>query len=136
MYLRSRGFALASIALALFLGWKVLARGAHEVVVLRTETLQGQDHYATLWVVDAEKFVWIRAESPTRRWLPAVRKNPQVTLRRGGRDLRYRATIWDTPEARAYVDPMFRAKYGLADTARAILTQRETIPIRLEPQAR
>jgi hypothetical protein len=39
--------------------------------------------------------------------------------------------LWDTPEGRAYVDPLFRAKYGLADQVRALFRRGGTVPIRL-----
>jgi hypothetical protein len=131
MHIGSRNLALAAIALACFLGWQKLSPGAQEVVVLRTQTFDGQDHYATLWVAQAENYLWIRAETPTRRWLPAVRAHPEVILRRHGRDRRYTAQIFDDPEARAYVDSLFRAKYGLADWVRGVFTRRDSIPIRL-----
>jgi len=135
MHIGTRKLAIAAIALACFFGWQKLSPGAQEVVVLRTETLDGQDHYATLWVVEAENYLWIRAETPTRRWLPAVRANPEVIVRRHGRDRRYQAKIFDDPDARAYVDALFRAKYGMADAVRDLFTRRETIPIRLAARA-
>lgn len=122
------------IGVALFFGWKNLSRAAQETVVLRTSTLNGQDHYATLWVVDDHPYVWIRAEDRRRRWLGAVQANPNVELRRGTQTRQYQATLFDTPEARAYVDAMFREKYGLADRVRASLVHRDTLPIRLDPR--
>jgi hypothetical protein len=122
------------LAGALVLGWRSFSRGAQETVVLRTSTVGNQDHFATLWVVDAHPYVWIRAEDRRRRWLGSVEAHPEVELRRNGRTLRYRATLYDTPEARAYVDAMFREKYGLADRVRDLLAPRDTLPIRLDPR--
>lgn len=122
------------IGAALFFAWQNLSRAAQETVVLRTSTVSSQDHYATLWVVDDPPHVWIRAEDRRRRWLGAVRANPNVELRRGTRTIRYQATVFDTPEARAYVDTMFRDKYGFADRVRGLLGQRDTLPIRLDPR--
>lgn len=122
------------IGVALFSGWKNLSRAAQETVVLRTSTVGGQDHYATLWVVDDPPNVWIRAEDRRRRWLGAVQANPDIELRRGTRTRRYQATLFDTPEARAYVDTMFREKYGFADRVREVLGHRDTLPIRLDPR--
>jgi hypothetical protein len=122
------------IGLAFFFGWKNFSRAAQETVVLRTSTLENQDRFATLWVVDDHPHVWIRAEDPRRRWLRPVQANPNVELVRGGRTLRYRATPFDTPEARTYVDAMFREKYGFADRVRESLGHRDTLPIRLDPR--
>jgi hypothetical protein len=119
---------------ALFLGWKNFSQAAQETVVLRTSTLGSQDHFATLWVVDDHPYVWIRAEDRTRRWLPAVQAHPEVELRRNGQTLRYLATPYDTAEARASVDAMFREKYGFADRLRDLVGRRDTLPIRLEPR--
>ena len=86
------------------------------------------------WVVDDAEFVWIRASRPDRKWLSHVLQNPNVELRRSARQRAYRALVFDKPKARAYVDPLFREKYGLADRWRAWLDASETIPIRLEPR--
>jgi hypothetical protein len=129
-----QALALLAIGFALFHGWKNLSRAAQETVVLRTSTLHGQDRFSTLWVVDDSPHVWIRAEDRRRRWLGAVQANPEVELRRHGETFRYRATPYDTAEARAYVDARFRAKYGFADRARELLGERDTLPIRLDPR--
>jgi len=122
------------IGFASFHGWKNLSRAAQETVVLRTSTLRNADHFATLWVVDDHPHVWIRAEDRRRRWLGPVQADPDVELRRAGATFRYRATLFDTPEARAYVDRLFREKYGLADRVRELLGERDTLPIRLDPR--
>lgn len=132
MDLTRKGMLVFLIGLALFFGWKNLSRAAQEIVVLRTLGVRYEDHFATLWVVDDDHFVWIRAENRKRRWLSHLRENPNVDLRRSGQTIAYRATFFDTPEARAYVDPKFRAKYGFADWIRELLGDRDTLPIRLE----
>jgi len=63
-----------------------------------------------------------------------VQVDPKVELRRSGRTYRYRAVPFDDPDAIAYVDALFRAKYGFADRARALLDTRDPLPIRLEPR--
>ncbi len=126
--------ALLAIGFGFFHGWKNLSRAAQETVVLRTSTLHHQDRFATLWVADDPPHVWIRAEDRRRRWLGAVQANPDVELRRGGETLHYRATPYDTAGARAYVDAMFRAKYGFADRARELFGERDPLPIRLDPR--
>ncbi len=129
----TRGWILFfSIAVAVFFGWQNLSRSAHETAVLHTPNVRNWDTYTTLWVVEDEHNLWIRAESRQRLWLDSLRGNPRVELRRNGRTFSYRANLYDTAETRAYVDPMFREKYGLADHLRALVTRRDTVPIRLE----
>ena len=134
MHVTRRTLVLAGIALALGLAWSALRLGSRDVGVLRTFDGRGMDLYTTLWVVDDAGFVWIRANRPDRRWLSHVQQNPNVELRRSARQRAYRAMIFDKPEARAYVDPLFRAKYGLADRWRAWRDASNTVPIRLEPR--
>jgi hypothetical protein len=122
------------IGLALFASWKSLARSAREVAVLHTIAVNHEDRFATLWVVDDGPHLWIRAENRQRHWISHVRANPAVELRRNGQTLALRAVFFDSPEARAYVDPLFREKYGVADALRALLVERDTLPIRLDPR--
>ena len=119
---------------ALFFGWKGVSRAARETVLLHTSTLGNQDHFATLWVVEAEGRLWIRAETRQRRWLAAVLAHPEVELRRAGRTQRYEATPFDDPDAIESVNALFRTKYGLADRLRELATARDPLPIRLEPR--
>ena len=127
-----RSLLMVLLGLSCFLAWRTLSRGTAEIAVLHTSTVENQDHFASVWVVDDGPYLWIRAEDPARRWLPAVREEPRVSLRRAGRAHAYRAMLWDTPEGCAYVDPLFRAKYGLAEDVRALFRRSETIPIRLD----
>ena len=120
------------IALGAFYGWQNLSLAAHESVVLRIPDVGNQDTYATLWVVEDGRHLWLRSENPRRHWLTRLRDSPMVELRRNGQARSYLANVHDTADARAYVDPMFRAKYGVADELLALMTQRDSIPIRLE----
>ena len=132
----ARTLPVLLIGLALFVGWKSLSRAAHETVLLHTQVVGNQERFATLWVIDDGSFLWIRAENRTRHWLASVRADPNVELRRRGYTNRYRATFFDTAEARAYVDTRFRAKYGFADWIRELSGPRDTLPIRLELRRR
>jgi hypothetical protein len=127
-----RAILFLLIGIALFFGWKSLSRAAQETVVLRTIGVNHEDHYATLWVVDDNHYVWIRAEDRMRRWLSHVRENPDVELRRHRRTFAYRAALFDSIDAQEYVDSKFREKYGFADWLREHLSDRDTLPIRLE----
>jgi len=134
VYITHRTLVLAGIAVALALAWSAIHGAGQDVGVLRTFDVQGMDFYTTLWVIDDGEFVWIRANSPDRKWLSYVRKNPDVQLRRFGRQRAYRAMVFDKPEARAFVGPRFREKYGLADRWREWRYGSDTVPVRLQPR--
>jgi hypothetical protein len=131
MQLTRGRFLFLVVVAAGWLGWQHLSSGAYETVVLHIPpTARSQDTYVSLWMVDDGRNAWIRAESPGRLWLEYLREQPEVELRRSGRTERFRAIVQDDPDTRAYVDEMFRAKYGVVDQARALLRDR-TVPIRL-----
>jgi hypothetical protein len=118
-------------ALAVFVGWQHLAIFGRETAVLHIPpTDRNQDTFVTLWVVEDAEGPWIRAESPSRLWLEQLRDDALVELTWNGRTSRYRASRRDSPETRAYVDRLFRAKYGPADRIRA-LQPGPSVPIRL-----
>ena len=133
MHITHRTLVLVIIAIALAAGWSALRSGESDIAVLRVFDGRGEDVFATLWVADdRDGFTWLRAARPDRKWLTVVQAQPKVEVRRHGRTKRYVALVFDTPEARDYVDPLFRAKYGLADRWREWSTGRDTIPIRLQ----
>ena len=134
MQVTRRTLVLAGFGLGLGLVWSAIRVGGRDVGVLRTFDVRGQDFYTTVWVIDDAGFLWIRANRPDRKWFSYVQQNPDVELRRFGRQRAYRAVVFDKPEARAYVDVRFREKYGLADRWRAWYDGSYTIPIRLEPR--
>ena len=133
MHLIQKTLVIILCSVAAWYGWTAFARSAREVVTLRVSDVRNKDYYARLWVVEERPYLWIRAESPDRRWLPPLRERSSVTLWRGDRRSRYDARAWEDPDARRYVDALFREKYGLADLARDWLLDRQTIPIRLTP---
>ena len=125
------------LALCVALGafaWNTIS--AQERVMLQVSG-ERDDYYAPVWVVDAKPYLWIRAESPTRHWLEPLRAHPNVYLWRGDQRIALRAVIWEdrTSDAHAYVDDLFRQKYGLFDQARALLRTTPTILIRLDPRS-
>lgn len=125
---------VVAVLVAFTAAWKSVARAAHETVILRTIDVAHQDRFVTLWVVEDDGHIWIRAENRDRHWLADLRANPVVELRRRGETHRYRAQPFDDPEAIGYVDGLFREKYGVADWLRAQVTDRDPLPIRLEPR--
>jgi hypothetical protein len=124
---------LALCAALAMLGWNTIS--AQEKAMLHVPGAR-DDYYARLWVVDAKPYVWIRAETPTRSWLEPLRENPDVYLWRGDERKPYHAVIWEhqASDANAYVDALFREKYGYVDLARSLLRRTPTVPIRLEPR--
>jgi hypothetical protein len=128
----SRGTLLLLVVTAVvYFGWQGLSRTSNETVVLRIPpTDLSQDTYVHLWVVEDAQGLWLRAESPDRLWLRYLSDSPVVELRRHDKAQKYIATVDDTPRARNHVGPMFRAKYGFADEARALLG-RQSVPVRL-----
>jgi hypothetical protein len=125
---------LALLAAVGMLAWNAIS--AQETVMLQVSGTR-DDYYARLWVVEAKPYFWIRAETPRRRWLEQLRDHPNVFLWRGDQRQGFHAVIWEdrTGDAHAYVDALFRQKYGLVDQARALLRNEPTVLIRLEPHS-
>jgi hypothetical protein len=123
----------ALIAVIAFFGWKNLSVLAHQTAVLHIPAaMRNQDTFVTLWVVEDRQSVWIRAERRQRLWLDLLRGNPIVELTSNGHTVTYRANPLDDLETQAYVDGMFRRKYGRADELRGLVLRRDAVPIRLE----
>jgi len=129
-----RTFVLVILAVALYFGGRSFLNAMGEVATLYAPGVGIDDHYTRVWVVEERPYVWIRAEKPTRSWLPAVRANPNVTLTRHGQRAVYHATVREDSQSIAFTNALFRRKYGLADEVREILEQRQPVPIRLEPR--
>jgi len=121
------------IAVIGFIGWQQLAEYARLTAVLHIPPVaRNQDTFVTLWVVEDQQGPWIRAENPRRLWLDLLRDGPLVELSRDGRTNQYRARVSDDPDTQAYVDELFRAKYGRADQILGFVVRRDSVPIRLE----
>lgn len=121
------------ILVLVFVGWKNLSIPADKIAVLHIPpTARNQDTFVTLWVVEDQQNLWIRAETKRRLWLDLLQENPLVELTRGGYTNTYHASPLDDSDTQAYVDALFRKKYGRADQLRGIVMPRDTVPIRLE----
>jgi hypothetical protein len=121
------------IAVIVFVGWQNLSVSGHKTAVLHIPPVgRNLDTFVTLWVVEDQQSLWIRAESRRRLWLDQLRENPLVELTRSGRTIAYRANPFDDPNSQVYVDKMFRDKYGRADQLRGLVMPRDSVPIRLE----
>jgi hypothetical protein len=106
---------------------------AVEVATLRARPLGTQPHTARVFVVDDPPFVWIRAERPDRLWLKAIRANPEVRVTRENREVAYEAIVSNGRGSHEHVDSLFREKYGVLDVLSGWVSERDAVPIRLEP---
>jgi hypothetical protein len=132
MRIDRRTLQITLLVFAAYLGWQNLSQATSDIVVLRTFGTGHVEHYASLWVIEDGRHLWVRADNRERRWLEHVRANPHVELSREGQMRSYRAKFFDDSDARAFVDSRIREKYGFADWLRALLDDRDTLPIRLE----
>lgn len=132
MRLNRQTLLIALLVLTFYWGWQNLSLATSEVVVLRTFGTGHVEHYASLWVIEDDQHIWVRADNRERRWLEHVRANPRVEMSRGGRTNSYLARFFDDADARAYLDSRIRQKYGFADWLREQIDDRDTLPIRLE----
>lgn len=127
-------FGLVALLVLLAGGAVALSECSGDVVVLHTRNAEGRDH-ATLWVVEREEHLWLRAgarptASPTS-WFARLRAHPEVELERDGVRRAYRAVL--LPEEEARLDRLMAERYGLAN--RIILAFRKgarSTPVRLD----
>lgn len=122
----------AFVAALAALAWNVIS--TQEVATLHVLGPGASHHYARVWVVDAKPYAWIRAETPDRHWLEPLRESPNVYLWRGEQRFAYRAVIREDLESVAFVNELFRQKYGFVDQLRETLRERHVIPVQLEPR--
>jgi len=127
---RILGLGLCS-ALAWF-AWDWTAKNV-EVVTLHASGAYS-DYNTQLFIADDpddSRVVWIRAERPNRIWLKSVHANPEVVVRRGGREFAYHAAVGEGDPER--IGRLFRSKYGVIDRVAGWFFRRDAVVIRLEP---
>jgi len=128
--------ALGVVAVALYFGAVMLASElGGEVVVLHTRGDDGSGHATSLWVVEDEGALWLRAGVPESGWLERLERRPEVELERGGRTIALRAV--PVPQRRDRIHALMRERYGWADVLVASLPGRDpqrSVPVRLEPR--
>jgi hypothetical protein len=130
----SRGTLCVLVGLALMWGaWQVGRQAMTDVAILHVSDVDNTDRYVTLWAVEDAGWIWLRAARPEREWLEWLRERPDIELELDGESARYRAEIFEQPEARERVDELMREKYGWADRLRALLLGEDTVPVRLGP---
>jgi len=133
MSISRRTLLLALLAASGALAWQNLILATDEIAVLSTMGTGHTEHYASVWYVEANHALWIRAENREQPWLPDLLANPRIELAIGGQTRSYTAQPMDIPKYQAFIDAEFRKKYGLADWVRSLSGKRDTLPIQLKP---
>jgi len=133
MGIQRRTLLLVLLGVAALWGWQSLTHATDEIAVLHTTGTGHIEHYASVWYVQANHALWIRAENRERHWLGEVLANPRVELALGGQTRAYTAHPMDNPKYQTYIDSEFRKKYGIADWVRSLKGNRDTLPIQLKP---
>lgn len=110
--------------------WALIELG-REVIVLRTENLDGGWLETRLWIVDDGKLSWLHGGDSV--WMRNLRARPIVEVERRGETRRYRAHA--VPGPHPALHELLRAKYGSADRwVRFVGPDDEsTMAVRLEP---
>ena len=108
-----------------------VASESGEVVVVQTQSEQGEVEETRLWVVDLDDQQYLRSGSPMAAWYQRMQANPSVHIQRG--DLSFSATTVSKPEMRAQINQLMNEKYGWADDFIGVMFGRDdAIPILLQ----
>jgi hypothetical protein len=75
----------------------------------------------------------VRVANPARGWFRRLEADPRAELIRQGTRRAVVAHPERSAEARAAIDRLFRAKYGLVDGWYGVLLRRGAVPVRLDP---
>lgn len=86
-----------------------------EVVTLTTRGPDGAQYETSLWIVEDEGSLWLRAGNPESAWLKRLAEAPLVELRRGAEAVEYRAEIVRGRAER--INQKMAEAYGWADRA-------------------
>lgn len=116
--MRRRFFGAVLVIAALFVAvgatlW--IASESGEVVVLVTRDNEQTLHETRLWVIEDAGQLWLRAGVSSNAWLKRIEDSPDIALRRGGREGRYRAHPSSDPATVKRINELMGRKYGLAD---------------------
>lgn len=128
---------VAAVAIAITVGAaEILGRG--EVVEITTVALNGITRETPLWIVEVGGDLYLRAGSPSARWLARIENNPVIWLEMGSVRQRFEALpLRDDRSVRTSVNRAIAEKYGLADTLVGLLVDPDrSVPILIRPAAR
>ncbi len=131
-----RGVTIVVGAVLAFGAVTLVALEGREVVVLRTQGADGAEHAIRTWIADADAATWVEAANPERPFLRDLAREPVLTLDRGGRARRCRATVAPNPEGHARIRELLAAKYGWADCWIGLVADtRRSLAVRLDCDA-
>jgi hypothetical protein len=103
------------VALALVFALMFAARElGGEVVTLTTLDGDGTRHETSLWIVEDDGSLWLRAGNSGSSWLTRLTLEPRVEVSRAGETASYRAEI--VPERSQRIDEKMADDYGWADS--------------------
>lgn len=104
-----------------------------EVVTLYTRAAQGREYQTSLWVVEQQGRLWLRAGRPGSGWLKRLVETPEVRVERAGVVGDYRAVV--VMPQRERINALMADRYGWADQLIGLLRDPEAVtPIRLDPR--
>jgi hypothetical protein len=128
------GLGLAVLAVVVLMTGISAMSPSSEVVVLTSSDAGGEGLETTVWIVEDQGDLWLRAGNPDSEWLGRVRANPEIALERGDATLRYQAVLVDEDAARERVNELMAEKYGASNSMVSLWGDHSvSIPIRLEP---
>jgi hypothetical protein len=106
-----------------------------EVVELETYDANGTRFVTSLWAVDLDGDVWLRAGDPTSGWVQRLKETPRAKLTRYGQKLEVEGLFIE--DYAPQINREMRRKYGIADRIVGVLHEEDAVlAIRLiDPQA-
>ena len=132
MSLRKTGIAVLIALVLAFVAMFAASELGGEVVTLTSFDADGMPHETSVWIVEDDGSLWLRAGNPGSSWIRRVRADPKVEVTRDGRTSSYRAEVVLDRQER--INRKMADVYGWAD--RVVGTMREsdqTQPVRLVP---
>ncbi len=126
---------LGLVAAVLFFVALVMAASelGGEVVRLRTTGTDGSQRETSLWIVEDEGALWLRAGQPGAAWLQQIREQPKVRLERAGATQPYRAVV--VPGRHEHINSLMAEKYGWAEQVIGVIHDDTAVmAIRLDPR--
>jgi hypothetical protein len=103
-----------------------------EVIKLHTTDESGARQTTSLWIVEDEGALWLRAGQNSSGWFERLKAKPEVELERDGRTRSMRAV--PVPEKRDRIHELMRRDYGWADAIiGATRDGSGSVAVRLDP---
>jgi hypothetical protein len=108
--------ALGGVASALAAEPALGGAAAEDVVTIVTRDEDGGARETKIWIVDVDGTAYVRTGGT--RWFHNIERNPDVTLKSGGKELALRAKPVEDEALRARIETAFAEKYGFTDRLR------------------